>query len=67
MSVQRVYLVISPDGSVRAGKRPRLGAGDVAVPINLRFSDRSRLLPEVNVDVPDFVPAVEVEDRGGAS
>jgi hypothetical protein len=63
VSTQKVYLVIGPDLSVRVAKRPRVGASEIAIAINLRFPDGwGRVVQTLNVDVPDFAPEVEVDE-----
>jgi hypothetical protein len=57
VSVQRVYLVISPGKDVRVAKRPRVGPHEVAVAINLTFPDSwGQIIGTLSVDVPDFAP-----------
>lgn len=67
MSVHVVYLVIGADRSVRAVKRPRLGADEVAVKVNLRFPDTwGTVVGEIDITVPDFAPTV-AESEGEPS
>jgi hypothetical protein len=63
MSIQRVYLVISADGRVRAAKRPQIRTDEVAIAINLQFPDTwGRVVQTLDVTVPDFTPRAEPDE-----
>jgi hypothetical protein len=67
MSTVRYLLVIRADQSVRIGKRPRIYADEIAIPIWLTFPDQwGRVLTDspVEVTVPDFAPEVRYEQTG---
>lgn len=62
----KVYLVISADKRVRAAKRPQIQPDEVAIAINLTFPETwGGVLKTIDVTVPDWAPAVEVE--GGST
>ncbi len=62
MSVQRVYLVIRADRTVRVAKRPRLTIDEVAVEINLDYPETwGTVVSRLDIAVPDFAPTVAVE------
>lgn len=60
---QTIYLVIRADRTVRAAKRPRLMADEIALKINLDFPATwgKVLTDEVTLTVPDFTPEVKYE------
>jgi hypothetical protein len=59
----KVYLVISADQRrIRAAKRPQIQPDEVAIAINLTFPDGwGGVVKTVDVEVPDWVPTVEME------
>ena len=64
MSTVRYLLVISADQKVRIGKRPRVYADEIAIPITLTFPNHwGRVLTDqaITVEVPDFSPEVKYE------
>lgn len=57
--MQRIYLVIRADRSVRVAKRPRLCADEIAVEINLSFPEVwGTVVSTMDINVPDFAPVV---------
>jgi hypothetical protein len=59
MAKQTVYLVIRADRSVRAAKRPRLAADEVAISVTLEFPETwGRVIDSLRVAVPDFAPSL---------
>jgi hypothetical protein len=56
-----VYLVIGPDRSVRAAKRPRVADNEILIKIALKYPDNwGRVVQTMEIDVPDFTPSAEV-------
>lgn len=67
MSLVKVYLIVDAQQRVRAAKRPRIGADEVAIAVNLRFPDTwGRVVATVDVTVPDFAPVIEEPAAGAA-
>lgn len=71
MSVERVYLVIGADRKVRAAKRPQIRMDEVAIAVNIRFTDSwGRVIDTIDVVAPEIVmdaalePGVAVESTG---
>jgi len=67
MATETVYLVIRADRSVRAVRRPRLAADEIAIPVRLVFPDswgRIASAAAITFDVPDFTPAVDAPAGG---
>lgn len=63
---QTVYLVVRSDGDVRVAKRPRVAADEIAVAINLTFSDGwGQITHAIDVQMPDPPLASEVEVTDG--
>lgn len=66
MTVERVYLVIGADHSVRAAKKPRIGLDEVAIAINLTFPNSwGRVVSTIDLSVPDFAPGQVEHDAEG--
>ena len=56
-----VYLVVRADGDVRAAKRPRIAADEVAIPIILDFPPGwGRTLDAITINMPDPPTVVHV-------
>jgi hypothetical protein len=63
----RVYLVIGADRKVRAAKRPQIRDDEIAIAVDLHFSDAwGRVIKTIDVAVPDLVVDAGV-DPGEAS
>jgi hypothetical protein len=60
---ETVFLVIRVDKTVRAAKKPRIAADEVAVRIDLNYPDSwgKVLSGNLEVNVPDFAPEVASE------
>lgn len=63
MAKQIVYLVIRSDGEVRAAKRPRISADEIAVAVTLNFpSGWGQVTEQIEIQMP--APPVVVEAEG---
>jgi hypothetical protein len=64
MSMERRYLIIRADRSVRCVTRmPRLAMDEIAVPLRLNFPETwGRVRPEaIVIDVPEFEPNITAD------
>lgn len=64
MSMERRYLIIRADRSVRCVTRmPRLAMDEIAVPLRLNFPETwGRVKPEaIVIDVPEYEPGIAAD------
>lgn len=62
MVKETIYLVVRADRTFRVAKKPRMNRDEVAIKVALTFPDSwGRVVAEVDLTMPEMVPAVEVE------
>lgn len=64
MAKQIVYLVVRSDGEVRAAKRPRIQADEIAIAVTLNFpAGWGRITEQIEIQMPEPPAIVEAEGQ----
>ena len=62
MTTERYTLVIKADRTVRIARRPRIGADEVGVRVNITFPQGwGQTIGSIDITAPDFMPEIKYE------